>query len=175
MTGRLFTKDDQFHDLTNYVDKTTHLYQGSAALGAGLSHLHLSCACCIRIQGTAPSRSRGHAVRTFLLFLASAFVGFALAAWRACCARRAVRLRCRRRDRRHRRFGLSDVVCRRPRKYRVPLFGRWPLLAFAYSAGENPLSSSADRALRLRSSHLPFFFFCSCCAIAGIRRWRLAR
>ena len=35
-TRPLFTKDDQFHDLTNYAGKTAHLYHGAAALGSGL-------------------------------------------------------------------------------------------------------------------------------------------
>jgi hypothetical protein len=35
MTRPLFGKSDQFHDLTNYIGKTAHLYHGAAALGSG--------------------------------------------------------------------------------------------------------------------------------------------
>jgi hypothetical protein len=35
-TRPLFDKSDQFHDLTNYIGKTAHLYHNAAGLGSGL-------------------------------------------------------------------------------------------------------------------------------------------
>ena len=89
----LFTKDDQFHDLTNYVGKTAHLHGEAATLGS----LKLP------IYGyTVPTGAfvdkiliysfPGHAVRFYLVFLAICIMGFALVAWCSVRSNRAVRL-----------------------------------------------------------------------------------
>ena len=90
MTRPLFSKGDQFHDLTNYVGKTTHLYHGSAALGAGFPIFTYPAPAAFVYKALLHTFP-GHAVRTYLVFLASCILGFALVAWRACCARRTVR------------------------------------------------------------------------------------
>jgi len=91
MTRPLFAKYDQFHDLTNYIDKTAHLYRGAAALGTGLPVFNYPPPGAFVFKVllyTFP----GHPVRPFLTFLAICIVGFAFVAWRACRPSRAVRL-----------------------------------------------------------------------------------
>ena len=171
MTRPLFAKYDQFHDLTNYIDKTAHLYRGAAALGAGLPIFTYPAPAAF-VYKLLLYPFPGHPVRPFLTFLTICIVGFAFVAWRACRPGRAVRL-----------SAAAAIVVTAVLGYpmwfvadRGNIRGRclgagrcWPLLT---SAGENPLSSSADRALAA-IDHLPSFFFCSCCAIAGTRRRRL--
>lgn len=91
MTRPLFAKYDQFHDLTNYIDKTAHLYRGAAALGAGLPVFTYPAPAAFVYKAllyTFP----GHPVRPFLSILAICIVGLTFVAWRACRASRAVRL-----------------------------------------------------------------------------------
>src|SRR5215472_13383603 len=66
-TRPLFAKDDQFRDLTNYVDKVRHLRFGSAALGTGLPVYTYPAPAAFVYKAliyTVP----GHAVRTYLVF-----------------------------------------------------------------------------------------------------------
>jgi hypothetical protein len=91
MTRPLFGKSDQFHDLTNYVGKTRHLYHGSAALGRGFPVFNYPPPGAFVFKvllHTFP----GHPIRPYLVFFAICILGFALVAWRAGRASRAVRL-----------------------------------------------------------------------------------
>jgi hypothetical protein len=87
----LFAKYDQFHDLTNYIDKTAHLYRGAAALGAGLPVFTYPAPAAF-VYKLLLYPFPGHPVRPFLTFIAICIVGFAFVAWRACRPSRAVRL-----------------------------------------------------------------------------------
>ena len=91
MTRPLFAKYDQFHDLTNYIDKTAHLYRGAAALGAGLPIFTYPAPAAF-VYKLLLYPFPGHPVRPFLTFLTICIVGFAFVAWRACRPGRAVRL-----------------------------------------------------------------------------------
>jgi hypothetical protein len=91
MTRPLFAKYDQFRDLTNYIDKTAHLYRGAAALGTGLPIFTYPAPAAFVYKLLLYSFP-GHPVRPFLTFLAICIVGFAFAAWRACRPSRAVGL-----------------------------------------------------------------------------------
>lgn len=93
LTRPLFAKDDQFSDLTSYAGKVAHLHGGAATLG----NLELP------IYGyVVPTDAYvdkiliysfpGHAVRTFLVFLAICILGFALVTWRSVRSNRSVRL-----------------------------------------------------------------------------------
>ncbi len=91
MTRPLFDKSDQFRDLTNYIGKTAHLYHGAAALGDGIPIFNYPAPAAFVYKAllyTFP----GHAVQTYLVFLASCILGFSLVAWRAGRATRVVRL-----------------------------------------------------------------------------------
>jgi hypothetical protein len=91
MTRPLFEKSEQFSDLTNYVDKTAHLYHGAAALGAGLPTYNYPAPAAFVYKAllhTFPD----YPVLPYLVFLAICILGFAFAAWRAGRASRVVRL-----------------------------------------------------------------------------------
>ena len=89
MTRPLFDKRDQFHDLTNYVGKTAHLYHGAAALGRGFPVFNYppTGAFVFKVLlHTFP----GHPIRPYLVFFAICILGFALVTWRAGRASRTV-------------------------------------------------------------------------------------
>ncbi len=87
----LFEKSDQFHDLTNYIDKTAHLLHGAAALGRGLP-IYTYPAPAAFVYKILIYTFPGHAVRTYLGFFVICILGFAIVTWRACRPSRAVRL-----------------------------------------------------------------------------------
>jgi hypothetical protein len=87
----LFTRTDQFHDLTNYAGKTAHLVHGAAQLGSGLPTFNYPAPGAFVYKALIYAFP-GHAVRTFLVFFAICILGFALVAWRACRPSRTVRL-----------------------------------------------------------------------------------
>jgi len=89
MTRPLFDKGDQFHDLTNYVGKTAHLYHGAAALGADFPIFTYPAPAAFVYKALLHTFP-GHPIRPYIVFLAICMVGFALVTWRACSARRAV-------------------------------------------------------------------------------------
>jgi hypothetical protein len=89
MTRPLFTKSDQFRDLTNYLGKTAHLYRGATELGKGLPVFNYPAPAAFLYKvllHTFP----GHPVRPYLCFLAVCVLGFAVVTWRACRAGRGV-------------------------------------------------------------------------------------
>jgi hypothetical protein len=89
MTRPLFEKSEQFNDLTNYVDKTAHLYHGAAALGSGFPVFNYPPPGAFVFKvllHTFP----GYPVLPYLVFLAICILGFAFTAWRAGRASRAV-------------------------------------------------------------------------------------
>jgi hypothetical protein len=91
MTRPLFDKRDQFHDLTNYVGKTAHLYHGAAALGSGFPVFNYPPPGAFVFKVllyTVP----GHPIRPYLVFLTICILGFALVTWHAGRASRTVRL-----------------------------------------------------------------------------------
>jgi hypothetical protein len=113
MTRPLFEKSEQFNDLTNYVDKTAHLYHGAAALGSGFpiftypapaafvykiliytvpGHAMQPYLAFLGIHIPTEDLQAAAAVQTYLVFLAICILGFAFAAWRAGRASRVVRL-----------------------------------------------------------------------------------
>lgn len=82
--------NDQFHDLTNFIGKSAHLYHGAATLGAGLPTYPYP-APGIFVFNALIYAFPGHAVQTYIAFLAICILGFALVAWRACLPSRTVR------------------------------------------------------------------------------------
>jgi len=91
MMRPLFGKYDQFHDLTNYIGKTAHLYHGAAALGSGYPVFNYPPpgAFVFKVLLYAVP---GHPVRPYLVFLAVSILGFALVTWSAGRANRAIRI-----------------------------------------------------------------------------------
>jgi hypothetical protein len=90
LTRPLFTKADQFHDLTGHRDKIAHLRDGAVALAHGepLFNFPPPAAYVFKIFFIFGN----HAVRAYLVFLAICILGFAFVAWCACRPSRAVRL-----------------------------------------------------------------------------------
>ena len=91
MTRPLFEKSEQFNDLTNYVDKTAHLYHGAAALGSGFPIFTYPAPAAF-VYKTLLHTFPGYPVLPYLVLLAICILGFAVAAWRAGRASRVVRL-----------------------------------------------------------------------------------
>jgi hypothetical protein len=86
----LFTAEDQFRDLTNYIDKTAHLYHGSAALGSGYPIYGYPGPTGAYVDKFLIYTFPGHAVRFYLVLLTICISCFAVVAWRAARAGRAV-------------------------------------------------------------------------------------
>jgi hypothetical protein len=91
MTRPLFDKRDQFHDLTNNVGKTAHLYHRAAALGEGFATFNYPAPAAFVYKALLHTFP-GHPIRPYLVFFAICILGFAFVVWRACRANRAVRL-----------------------------------------------------------------------------------
>ena len=89
LTRPLFTKADQFHDLTDHRDKIAHLRDGAVALAHGqpLFNFPPPAAYVFKIFFIFGN----HAAYAYLVFIAICVLGFALVAWRAGRPSRAVR------------------------------------------------------------------------------------
>jgi hypothetical protein len=90
-TRPLFTKEDQFRDLTNYIGKTAHLHHGAAALGSGFPVFNYPPPAAFVYKALLYS-SPNHPVRPYLVFLAICIFSFAAIAWRASQPKRTVKL-----------------------------------------------------------------------------------
>jgi hypothetical protein len=76
----VFSKDYQFRDLTDYIEKTRHLYHGAEALGRGFPIFNYAPPGAFVFKAllhTFPD----HPVRLYLVFLALCILGFGLVAW----------------------------------------------------------------------------------------------
>jgi hypothetical protein len=78
-TRPLFAKNDQFHDLTNFISKVAHLRGGAVTLGSVINYPAPAAFVYKVLLYTIPS----HPVGTYIAFLAICVSGFAMATWRA--------------------------------------------------------------------------------------------
>jgi len=85
----LFTVDERFCDLTNFIGLVAHLRGEAAAMGSGDPALGYPAPAAFVYKILIYSFP-GHAVRTYLVFLAICISCFAVVAWRAARAGRAV-------------------------------------------------------------------------------------
>jgi Glycosyltransferase family 87 len=87
-----FTKEQRFNDLTYYIGKTAHLRHGSAALGDAQIPVFNYPPPAAFVYKALLYAFPGHAVRTYLAFLAICILGFAFVVWRAVGGTAIVRI-----------------------------------------------------------------------------------
>lgn len=87
----IFGSGNRFHDLADYVGKTAHLYHASAVLGNGVPIFTYPAPAAFVYKALIYSFP-GHAVATYLAFLAICSVGFAILAICACRGDRWLKL-----------------------------------------------------------------------------------
>lgn len=78
----LFARDDRYRDLTNYFDKTKHLYHAATQLGSGLPIFTYPAPAAFVYKALLHSVP-SHPVAPFLAFLLICILGFSFVAWRA--------------------------------------------------------------------------------------------
>ncbi len=77
----IFSEEDQFRDLTNYIGKTSHLYHGAAELGRGFPIFNYAPPGAFVLKALL-NVVPGHHVLPYLVFLALCITGFGLVVWR---------------------------------------------------------------------------------------------
>lgn len=87
----LFARYDRFHDLTNYIGKTAHLYHGAAELGRGYPIFTYPAPAAFVYKAFLYAIPH-HPVKPYLIFLALCVIGFALVAWKAVRGTPAIKI-----------------------------------------------------------------------------------